>query len=137
MFTGRTGFDKARPLKLSGFLLLVVYAASCLATESIGLPLPEKPLSLLVYKMEVLNHCGLIDNEISEKFKQQRDIIIARQKLTPEEVQDARMEGWKFGLAEWQNRGLGGFRNWCKTEGKEIVDYFHNTRDLDEPCSGI
>jgi hypothetical protein len=37
------------------------------------------------------------------------------------------MEGWKYGLAEWQNRGLGGFKNWCKTEGGEITAYFRNT----------
>lgn len=92
---------------------------------------------MLVYKMEVLNHCGLIDDEISENFKQQRDIIIACQNLTPEDVQAARMEGWKFGLAEWQNRGLGGFRNWCKTEGEEIVEYFRNSGDLHALCSGL
>jgi len=112
------------------FTLLLVLAGipPSLSAESISLPPPEAPLSLLVYKMEVLNYCGLIDDEISQGFKQQRDHIIASQNLTPEDVQNARMEGWKFGLAEWQNRGLGGFRNWCKTEGKEIVDYFRNTK---------
>jgi hypothetical protein len=77
--------------------------------------------------MEVLNYCGLIDDEISARFKRHRDHIISSQNLTPEEVQNARMEGWKFGLAEWQNRGLGGFRNWCKTDGKEIAGYFRNS----------
>jgi hypothetical protein len=43
-------------------------------------------------------------------------------------VQNARMEGWKYGLAEWQNRGLGGFKNWCNTEGKEIVEYFRSSK---------
>ncbi|MFV2033319.1 MAG: hypothetical protein ACC663_12555, partial [Gammaproteobacteria bacterium] len=108
----------ARPIKTFSLLLALAYTPYSLASKNIGLPPPEKPLSLLVYKMEILNYCGLIDNEISKGFKHKRDHIIAGQKLTPEEVQNARMEGWKFGLAEWQNRGLGGFRNWCKTEGK-------------------
>lgn len=95
-----------------------------LANENIGLPPPDKPLPLLVYKMEVLNYCGLIDDEISAGFKQQRDHIIFSQNLKPDDVQNARLEGWKFGLAEWQNRGLGGFRNWCKTEGKALEKYF-------------
>ncbi len=124
-------------MKTFSLLLLFTYASHSLASESIGLPPPVAPLSLLVYKMEVLNHCGLIDDEISAGFKQQRDRIIISQNLTPEEVQNARMEGWKFGLAEWQNRGLGGFRNWCKTEGREIVEYFRNTRDSDGSCSGM
>jgi hypothetical protein len=77
----------------------------------------------------------LIDDEISEGFKQQRDHLIASQNLTSEDVQNARMEGWKFGLAEWQNRGLGGFRNWCKIEGKEIAGYFRNSRISNGSCS--
>ena len=123
-------------MKTFSLLLVLVYAPQCLATKSIGLPPPDAPLSLLVYKMEVLNYCGLIDDEISEGFKQQRDHIIASQNLTPEDVQYARMEGWKFGLAEWQNRGLGGFRNWCQTEGKEIVGYFRNNRIANRSSSG-
>jgi hypothetical protein len=119
-------------LKTLSLLLLLAYTPLCLATEAIGLPPPDAPLSLLVYKMEVLNYCGLIDDEISQGFKQQRDHIIASQNLTPADVQNARMEGWKFGLAEWQNRGLGGFRNWCKTEGTRIVEYFRKSRLINE-----
>jgi hypothetical protein len=114
-------------VKTISLLILLIYAPHSPATESIGLPPPEKPLSLLVYKMEVLNYCGLIDDGISKAFKQQRDHIIESQNLIDEDVQIARMEGWKFGLAEWQNRGLGGFRNWCETDGREIVEYFRNS----------
>ena len=114
-------------MKTFSLLLILAYAPLSTATESIGLPPPDAPLSLLVYKTEVLNYCGLIDDEISEAFRRQRDHIIVSQNLTPEEVKSARMEGWKFGLAEWQNRGLGGFKNWCKTEGNKILEYFRNT----------
>lgn len=86
--------------------------------------------------MEVLNYCGLIDDEISAGFKQQRDHLIASQDLTPEYVRNARMQGWKFGLAEWQNRGLGGFKNWCQTEGRVIGEYFRNIRVPGGSCSG-
>lgn len=96
------------------------------AADSIGLPRPKAPLSLLVYKMEVLNYCGLIDDNISKRFHYKRDQIIARESLTDEEVQKARSEGWQSGLAEWQNRGLGGFKNWCRTDGREIADYFRS-----------
>ena len=122
-------------MKSFGLLLLLTYTPFCLATETIGLPPPDAPLSLLVYKMEVLNYCGLIDNEISAGFKQRRNNIILRQNLTSEDVQKARSEGWKFGLAEWQNRGLGGFRNWCKTDGKEIAGYFRNSGIPNESCT--
>ena len=114
-------------MKIFSLFLVLAYAPLCPATETIGLAPPKAPLSLLVYKMEVLNYCGLIDDEVSEGFKRRRDHIILSHNLTPEEVQNARMEGWKYGLAEWQNRGLGGFKNWCKTEGEEITAYFRNT----------
>ena len=122
-------------MKILSLLLVLIYTSFGLAAESIGLPPPEAPLSLLVYKMEILNYCGLIDDEVSEGFKQRRNHIITSQNLSPEAVQNARMEGWKFGLAEWQNRGLGGFRNWCKTEGEEIARYIRNSRIPSEPCS--
>jgi len=122
-------------MKTFSLLMVLIHSPFSLAAESIGLPPPDAPLSLLVYKMEVLNYCGLIDDGISEGFKRRRDHIILIQNLTPEDVQKARMEGWKFGLAEWQNRGLGGFRNWCKTEGKEIAEYFRNSRFPSRPCS--
>ena len=115
-------------MKAFSLFLLLACAPPSQATANIGLPKPDAPLSLLAYKMEVLSYCGLIDDGISEAFKQQRDHLIASQNMTPEEVQNARMEGWKFGLAEWQNRGLGGFKNWCKTEGSSIVEYFRNSR---------
>jgi len=119
------------------FTLLLVLAGipPSLSAESISLPPPEAPLSLLVYKMEVLNYCGMIDDEVSEGFQQRRDHIITSQNLSPEDVQNARMEGWKFGLAEWQNRGLGGFRNWCKTDGKEIAEYLRNSEIPHESCT--
>lgn len=123
-------------MKTFSLLLVLAYAPLCPATGTIGLAPPEAPLSLLVYKMEVLNYCGLIDDEVSAGFKQRRDHIILSQNLSPEEVQNARMEGWKFGLAEWQNRGLGGFRNWCKTEGKEIAEFFRNIRTANGPPPG-
>jgi len=122
-------------MKTFSLLMVLIHSPFSLAAESIGLPPPDAPLSLLVYKMEVLNYCGLIDDGISEGFKRRRDHIILIQNLTPEDVQNARMEGWKFGLAEWQNRGLGGFRNWCKTEGKEIAEYFRTGRSPSRPCS--
>lgn len=127
MFTGRAGFKTIGSVKILSLLLILAYVPLCRGTETIGLAPPEAPLSLLVYKMEVLNYCGLIDDEISKGFKQRRDLIILDQNLTPEDIQNARMEGWKFGLAEWQNRGLGGFKNWCKTEGMEIAAYFRHT----------
>ncbi|NNE64361.1 MAG: hypothetical protein HKN34_09780 [Gammaproteobacteria bacterium] len=111
-------------VKATAITLAVLTHPLSLANESISLPPPESPLSLLVYKMEILNYCGLIDDEISAGFGHQRDHIISELKLTEQQVQQARTEGWQSGLAEWQNRGLGGFKNWCRTDGREIAEYF-------------
>jgi hypothetical protein len=34
------------------------------------------------------------------------------------------MQGWKEAHLEWQNRGLGGFRGWCRTEATEAAARF-------------
>ena len=82
-----------------------------------------------LYKMEVLSYCGLIDDKVSVGFAAERDRIIRRSSLTDEQIVEARTNGWKAGYSDWQNRGLGGFRNWCRTEGIEARDYFHGLAD--------
>ena len=107
-------------------VLMLSIAVLGLIGQAHALKPPAEPLSLSVYKMEVLSYCGLIDDRVAAGFKLERDHLISSLNLSPEAINKARMEGWKFGLAEWQNRGLGGFRNWCRTEGMEAAAYFRN-----------
>ena len=73
-------------MKTFSLFLLLAYAPLSQATADIGLPKPDAPLSLLVYKMEVLNYCGLIDDGISREFNLQRGRLIKSQNLTPEDA---------------------------------------------------
>ncbi len=81
-------------------------------------------LADLVYRVEVASYCSLVAPLVAEGFRRERDRIIAAGSLQVDDVEQARMEGWKRADAEWQNRGLGGFRNWCRTEGLEAADFF-------------
>ena len=118
------------PGKTLGLILLLTNMQYCLAAEPIGLPPPDEPLALLFYKMEVLNYCGLITDDVKQGFDLKRKATITSQSLSPEDELNARTTGWQFGLAEWQNRGLGGFKNWCATEGKKQLSYFRDNAPL-------
>ena len=78
-------------------------------------PTPE--LVRLYYDLEVLGYCGMGDTGTGAAFEKQREQIMTRHGIDDPGMQESRMEAWKQAYREWDNRGLGGFRNWCRTEG--------------------
>jgi hypothetical protein len=107
-----------RFLELTLILQLSIFPMVCRADGSVGI------LIRTLYMAEVANYCGLMTDLIALGFRQDRDRIIADYKLSSEDIDAANRESWKMGYAEWQNRGLGGFRNWCRTEGMQATERF-------------
>ncbi len=83
-------------------------------------------LTLSAYRLEVAGYCSLGDDAVATGFRIERDRLIARDRLDRESVERARMSAWQMAHAEWQNRGLGGFRNWCRTEGQGAARHFRD-----------
>jgi len=110
--------SKCRPSGLAGLLLLLSSAA---AAERAG-DYPE--LSRVFYDFEVAGYCGLVTNDVGHGFRRQADRLIQRDRLDRETVNQLRGGAWQAAHAEWQNRGLGGFRNWCRTEGSAAAGKF-------------
>ena len=85
-------------------------------------PLPGwNSLVYLFYKASVMNYCGLSSDESAQGFDfKSREIIdnfsIPKDKNRPYSVSAAQFEAWDLAHQEWSNRGLGGFRRWCKKE---------------------
>ncbi|MCZ7598947.1 MAG: hypothetical protein M5U09_16245 [Gammaproteobacteria bacterium] len=79
-----------------------------------------------MYLAEVTNYCSLVDEAVIDGFRRETGRIIAGDDISEKEIESARSEAWQMGHAEWQNRGLGGFRNWCRTEGMEAADFFRS-----------
>jgi len=103
-----------------------------LVTVTLGLPGAalcaevNEALSKTYYEFEVAGYCGLVTDRIATGFHSEAQRIIDRERIDNDGLQAARMHAWKAAHAEWQNRGLGGFKNWCRTEGQAAADRFES-----------
>ena len=97
---------------LSGLLLC--------GTASAGQPQSAPPGSYARahYDVYLVENCGLLTAEVRRGFELQRDERRLAEGLDEAAARAARIEaGTEFDL-EWQNRGLGGSRPWCRQDGK-------------------
>jgi hypothetical protein len=106
------------PFRLAGLLLLLSTAT---AAEPAG---NYSELSRVFYDFEVASYCALVTHDVGNGFRREADRLIRRDGLDRETVNQLRGDAWQAAHAEWQNRGLGGFRNWCRTEGSAAADRF-------------
>jgi hypothetical protein len=44
--------------------------------------------------------------------------------IEQETLNELRGKAWQAAHWEWQNRGLGGFRGWCRNEGRAAAERF-------------
>ena len=79
-------------------------------------------LTEAVYFFEVTLYCGLATDTVIRGYRYLEDDFRRTHHLTSEEMDELRAKGWNLAHAEWQNRGLGGFRAWCATEGREAAN---------------
>jgi len=86
---------------------------------------PDAELTRMYYQREVMAaYCGLGSARSAAGFQRAEQEIIARKNLNQKDREDARTQAWKNARAEWSNRGLGGFKNWCRTEGAAAMERF-------------
>jgi len=101
----------------------VLGIALCLAARGEALRnYPE--ISALFYDFEVAGYCGLVSDRVGRGFQHRAARLIERDALDRDTIDRLRGDAWQAAHAEWQNRGLGGFRNWCRTEGRAAAERF-------------
>ena len=81
-------------------------------------------LSAVFYDFEVASYCGLVTDAVGNGFRREAKRLISRDAVDSETVTHLRGKAWQAAHAEWQNRGLGGFRNWCRNEGRAAAARF-------------
>lgn len=81
-------------------------------------------LHAAIYDMTVCEYCGLITPEVAGGFHRRVAELVARDALTERTVREIRIIAWTRADLEWSNRGLGGFRAWCRTEGEAAARRF-------------
>ena len=85
---------------------------------------PTDPLVRVHYDYEVAQYCSLATDETIAGFQAQLAAIVAKTGASQGDIESARTAAWKAANLEWQNRGLGGFRGWCKNEGQKAAQRF-------------
>ncbi|MDZ4735851.1 MAG: hypothetical protein SGJ07_05835 [Rhodospirillaceae bacterium] len=85
---------------------------------------PADPLTAVYYRFSVVEYCSLVDPQVATGFELARDRILAETSAAEDAHRRARIAGWTAADLEWSNRGLGGFRRWCETEGAEAAAGF-------------
>ena len=86
----------------------------------VGVPEDHDKFDALVqaiYDLEVTRYCGLATPAVGQGFARLAKEFINNGRLSKTDIDHARAQGWQNAHAEWQNRGLGGFRAWCANEG--------------------
>ena len=96
---------------LSAALGLVSFASVCAG------PGPSTELEQLFYDRWVAGYCGLGGDEMQLAFERALADLRERRSPSDEALRGAENHALTLVEREWSNRGLGGFRVWCRTEG--------------------
>lgn len=112
----------ASSLKLPGFAALST--AIALLAAAPPAPAGERGLARVVYDYAVTSYCGTLDPEVERGFRRELAAVTERAGLDTEAARRQRIKGWVQADEEWRNRGLGGFRAWCRDEGESASRHF-------------
>ena len=96
----------------------VALVAACVAAP----PADREEIRRLLYDFEVASYCGLVTDDVGEGFRSKLTALVERDRIGREEMDALRGRAWQDAHAEWQNRGLGGFRAWCRGDARRAAD---------------
>lgn len=123
-----------------GLFLLVAFAT---ALPSLGRPVQAGSVSRgaaikqVVYLYSVTEYCGLNTGEVYDGYRREIRDLTREGRLPESTVRWLRIHGIIAADLEYDNRGLGGFRIWCRTEGVEAAKHFLAFRDAQLAADGI
>lgn len=87
-------------------------------------PQPRNDLERAFYEMGVIGYCGFSSEPVNAGFQREVARIVKRDRIEEHGITSARNRALTLVELEWSNRGLGGFRGWCRTEGEAAVERF-------------
>lgn len=61
-------------------------------------------------------------DDVGEGFRSKLTALVERYGVDRAEMDALRGRAWQDAHAEWQNRGLGGFRAWCRSDARRAAD---------------
>ena len=93
-------------------------AATCVAAPFAN----REEIRRLLYDFEVASYCGLVTDAVGEGFRGKLTALVERDGVGREEMNALRGRAWQDAHEEWQNRGLGGFRAWCRGDARRAAE---------------
>jgi hypothetical protein len=87
-------------------------------------PATRAALHETYYEFEVAGYCSLVSDSVAAGFRRQVARILGDTAIDQETLNTIRGKAWQAAHWEWQNRGLGGFRGWCRNEGQAAAEGF-------------
>jgi hypothetical protein len=83
----------------------------------------------VVYMYSVTEYCGLNTREVYDGYRRELRHLTRQGHLPESTVRWLRIHGMLAADLEYDDRGLGGFRKWCRTEGLDSARHFLAFRD--------
>ena len=83
-----------------------------------------RTLRHVVYDLGVTSYCNLLTPEVEAGYHREIARLTERTGLNEADAKALRIAGWVDADREWGNRGLGGFRAWCETDGLAAARHF-------------
>ena len=71
----------------------------------------------LIYDYEVASFCGLVRMHVHEAYRTKRETLESASGLSPVALTHIRVGAMADAEREYINRGLGGHKPWCKSDG--------------------
>jgi hypothetical protein len=99
----------------------LTWSVSTLAADSVS---RGAALKRVAYLYRVTEYCGLDSAEVHDGYRRQMRDLTRRGGLSESTVRWLRIRGAVAADLEYGDRGLGGFRGWCRTEGIEAARHF-------------
>jgi hypothetical protein len=86
-------------------------------------------LKQIAYMYGVVEYCGLNSAEVFDGYLRETSYVRRRDGITDPVARWLRIRGLTAADLEYGDRGLGGYRNWCRTEGLDSARHFLEFRD--------
>ncbi len=116
---------------------IVIAAMAAAAAASVRADAPQSDMTVsrgtaltqIAYRYGVVEYCGLNSAEVFDGYLRETNYVRRRDGITDPVARWLRIRGLTAADLEYGDRGLGGYRNWCRTEGLDSARHFLEFRD--------
>jgi hypothetical protein len=115
--------------KTISFVVSAIAAVTVASVEA-DVPQADVPVSRgaalkqIAYMYGVVEYCGLNSAEVFDGYLRETSFVRRRDGITDPVARWLRIRGLTAADLEYGDRGLGGYRNWCRTEGLDSARHF-------------